>query len=385
MLDFKQIQKEYSFLNDEIFLDVSRVVMPPLCVQNVYSSFMKEYICDFNSDVVSRLWDMVEYTRKKVAQLIHCESDEIGFVKNTCEGISILANGFPFEKGDNVVLVDQEHSANLFPWIRLHEYKGVDLHIVKSINGSIQIEDIANQIDEHTKLLIISSIQFSTGYYADLETLGKICEEKGILFCVDGIQALGRMHIDVKKMRIGWMASGTNKGLLSTLGAGFVYCDKKYTERIIPSYASYQSVENHVSPPSITTNFEYLEWHKDARRFESGNLSCNCILALNKGVEWILELGMEDIEKYILSLEDYLRNKIKDIHLPVVQLDKKNQGGIICIYYPENKEDKVDEICKKYKIHCTRRGGYIRLGLDFYNTFEQMDIVSEAINKIDLL
>ena len=72
MLDFKQIQKEYSFLNDEIFLDVSRVVMPPLCVQNVYSSFMKEYICDFNSDVVSRLWDMVEDTRKKVAQLIHC-------------------------------------------------------------------------------------------------------------------------------------------------------------------------------------------------------------------------------------------------------------------------------------------------------------------------
>ena len=102
-------------------------------------------------------------------------------------------------------------------------------------------------------------------------------------------------------------------------------------------------------------------------------------------MEWILELGMEDIEKYILSLEDYLRNKIKDIHLPVVQLDKKNQGGIICIYYPENKEDKVDEICKKYKIHCTRRGGYIRLGLDFYNTFEQMDIVSEAIHKIDLL
>ena len=155
MLDFKRIQKEYSFLNEEIFLDVSRVVMPPLCVQNVYSSFMKDYICDFDLDVVSSLWEMVEDTRKKVAQLIHCDSSEIGFVKNTCEGISILANGYPFKKGDNVVLVDQEHSANLFPWIRIHEYKGVDLHIVKSINGNIQIQDIVKQIDENTKILSI--------------------------------------------------------------------------------------------------------------------------------------------------------------------------------------------------------------------------------------
>lgn len=381
----KLIEQEFSFLKDEIFLDVSRVVMPPLRVQNAYRNFMDDYVSNYGDDVVSKSWDMVEQTRKAVSRLIHCDASEIGFVKNTCEGVSILAFGFPFEKGDNVIVIDQEHQANLFPWINVHQQKEIDLHVVKSHDGNIFIEDIINQMDDHTRIVAVSAIQFSTGFFMNLKELGNICSQKNILFMVDGIQALGRMCIDVQEMHIDYMASGTNKGLLGTLGAGFVYCSKNWVEKIIPTYASYQSVINHVSPPAVTTNFEFLEWHRDARRFESGNLSYNCILALNKGVEWILELGMEDIEKYILSLEDYLRNKIKDIHLPVVQLDKKNQGGIICIYYPENKEDKVDEICKEYKIHCTRRGGYIRLGLDFYNTFEQMDIVSEAIHKIDLL
>lgn len=381
----KLIEQEFSFLKDEIFLDVSRVVMPPLRVQNAYRNFMDDYVSNYGDDVVSKSWDMVEQTRKAVSRLIHCDASEIGFVKNTCEGVSILAFGFPFEKGDNVIVIDQEHQANLFPWINVHQQKEIDLHVVKSHDGNIFIEDIINQMDDHTRIVAVSAIQFSTGFFMNLKELGNICSQKNILFMVDGIQALGRMCIDVQEMHIDYMASGTNKGLLGTLGAGFVYCSKNWVEKIIPTYASYQSVINHVSPPAVTTNFEFLEWHRDARRFESGNLSYNCILALNKGVEWILELGMEDIEKYILSLEDYLRNKIKDIHLPVVQLDKKNQGGIICIYYPENKEDKVDEICKEYKIHCTRRGGYIRLGLDFYNTFEQMDIVSKAIHKIDLL
>lgn len=381
----KLIEQEFSFLKDEIFLDVSRVVMPPLRVQNAYRNFMDDYVSNYGDDVVSKSWDMVEQTRKAVSRLIHCDASEIGFVKNTCEGVSILAFGFPFEKGDNVIVIDQEHQANLFPWINVHQQKEIDLHVVKSHDGNIFIEDIINQMDDHTRIVAVSAIQFSTGFFMNLKELGNICSQKNILFMVDGIQALGRMCIDVQEMHIDYMASGTNKGLLGTLGAGFVYCSKNWVEKIIPTYASYQSVINHVSPPAVTTNFEFLEWHRDARRFESGNLSYNCILALNKGVEWILELGMEDIEEYILSLEDYLRNKIKDIHLPVVQLDKKNQGGIICIYYPENKEDKVDEICKEYKIHCTRRGGYIRLGLDFYNTFEQMDIVSEAIHKIDLL
>lgn len=387
MLNETLINKEYSFLGDAIFLNVSSVVMPPVRVQETYRSFMDDYISNFGDDIVPKAWSIVEDTRKKVAQLIHAKNPlEIGFVKNTCEGVSILADGYPFKAGDNVVIADQEHQANLFPWINLHQRKGVDLHVVASKNGEIDADDMIAAIDENTKVLTVSSVQFSTGFFADLHKLGKACKEKGVIFMVDGIQALGRLNIDVQAMNIDWLVAGTNKGLLGTLGAGIVYCTSSLVEKIIPPYASYQSVVSHVAPPAITTNFDYLEWHSDSRRFESGNLSYNCINAINKGIELILELGIDEIEAHVKKLEKYLRGKLTDLHLHVVQAaDEKNWGGIVCVYYPAHAEEQVIEILKKYKIHCTMRGGYIRLGLEFYNTMEQMDIVSEALHEIDRL
>ncbi|MDD7281519.1 MAG: aminotransferase class V-fold PLP-dependent enzyme [Erysipelotrichaceae bacterium] len=387
MLNRELIEQEYDFLKDEIFLNVSSVVMPPKRVQAKYNSFMNEYIENYGDDIVPKSWQIVEETRKKIAQLIHAQDPlEIGFVKNTCEGVSILADGYPFKQGDNVVLCNQEHQANLFPWINVHQRKGVELKVVHAKDNEINADDLISQIDEHTRILTISSIQFSTGFYADLKKLGQACKEHNVLFMVDGIQALGRFDINVQEMNIDYLAAGTNKGLLGTLGAGFVYCSKQYCEQIIPPYASYQSVVSHVSPPNITTNFDTLEWHHDSRRFESGNLSYNCINAINAGVELILELGIENIESHIKQLEKYLRNQLTDLHIHVVQAkDEKNWGGIVCVYYPENQDEQVMSILKKYKIHCTIRGGYIRFGLEFFNTQEQMDIVSKALHEIDQL
>lgn len=384
MLNKELISKEYSFLGDGIFLNVSSVVMPPLRVQKAYNSFMSDYISNYGDDIVSKSWEIVEDTRVKMADLIKAEDSlEIAFVKNTCEGVSILAEGYPFCKGDNVILADQEHQANLFPWINVHERKGVELQVIKSINGEISADDMISAINEKTKILAVSAVQFSTGFYSDLYKLGNACKEKGVIFMVDGIQALGRLDIDVQTMNIDWLAAGTNKGLLGTLGAGFIYCRSQLVKNIIPPYASYQSVVSHVAPPAITTNFETLEWHQNSRRFESGNLSYNCINALNKGVELILELGIQNIEAHIRALEKYLRDMLADLDLHVVQAsDEKNWGGIICVYYPAQADEEVIKVLEKYKIHCTMRGGYIRLGLNFYNTMEQMEIVSQALHDV---
>lgn len=384
MLNKELIDREYSFLGDAVFLNVSSVVMPPLRVQRAYESFMPDYIRNYGDDIVPRAWKMVEDTREKAARLINAADPlEIAFVKNTCEGISILADGFPFQAGDNVVAADQEHQANLFPWINLHQRKGVELHIVKSRDGEIPMEDMIAAIDGNTRIVTVSAVQFSTGFYMDLKKLGEECRKRGVLFAVDGIQALGRLKLDVQEMGIDWLAAGTNKGLLGTLGAGLVYCRSELTEKITPPYASYQSVVSHVEPPAITTNFESLEWHSDARRFESGNLSYNCICAINKGMELILELGIENIEEHIRHLEKLLREKISDLELPVVQAkDSKNWGGMVCVYYPPNADEEAKKILEKYKIHCTMSGGYIRFGLNFYNTEEQMETVSAALHEI---
>jgi selenocysteine lyase/cysteine desulfurase len=371
-------------MKDVVFLNVSSVVMPPLRVQEAYGNFMSEYIKNFGEDIVPKAWSIVNDTRPKLAKLINAiNPHEIAFVKNTCEGISIIANGYPLNDGDNIVIADQEHQANLFPWINIHEKKGVELKVVKSKNGEILAEDIIEQMDKKTKILTISAVQFSTGFYADLKLLGEVCKQRGIVFVVDGIQAIGRIKIDVQDMNIDYLIAGSNKGLLGTLGAGFIYCSDRIVKKIIPPYASYQSVISHVSPPAITTNFDYLEWYPNARRFESGNLSYNCILAISKGVDLLLELGIENIENHIRQLETLLRDLIHDLPLHIVQPhDQKNWSGVVCVYYPPESEDMVVDILKLNKIYCTMRGGYIRFGLNFYNTEDHMIKVSEALHKI---
>lgn len=384
MLNQKLIQKEYGFLGDEIFLNVSQVVMPPKRVQKAYESFMKNYVKAYGEGVVDTAWRIVEGCRQKLGTLVNAEhTHEIAFVKNTAEGMSILASGYPLKPGDSVVIADQEHQSTLFPWINAHEQRGIELHVVKSVNGEIPTESMAAAIDDTTKILVVSSAQFSTGFMADLAALGNACKEKGVIFAVDGIQTLGRIDLDVQALGIDYLAAGSNKGLLGTLGCGFVYCSDRIVQKIIPPYAGYQSTVSHVSPPSITSDFERLEWYPHARRFESGNLSYNCINALDKGVELLLELGVKEIETHVLALEKYLRQQIADIPLHVVQpADAKYWSGIVCIYYPKNRDEEVVDILKRYQIHGTIRGGYIRLGIDFYNTEAQMDIVAQALRDV---
>ena len=387
MLNLDLIQKEYGFMGDTVFLNVSQVVVPPKRVQDAYRKFMDDYVSNFGIDIVSRAWDIVNNTRPKLQKLINAkESHEIAFVKNTAEGISILANGIKYNEGDNIVIADQEHQSILFPWIAAHERYGVELKVVKSIGKDVDVDGLIAAIDEHTRVVAVSSVQFSTGFRADLKKLGAACKEKGVIFCVDGIQALGRLKIDVQEMNIDWLAAGGNKGLLATLGAGFVYCSDRIVKDIIPCYAGYQSTVSHVSPPSITTEFDHLEWYPHARRFESGNLSYNCIEAISNGVDLVLELGIENIESHIKMLEKHLRSLISDLKLTVVQAEnEKDWGGVVCVYYPPEKEADVVKILENHKIVGTMRGGYIRFGLNFYNTMEQMEIVSKALHEIDNL
>lgn len=387
MLNQELIREEFGFLDGEIFLNVSQVCMPPRRVQQAYGSFMDSYVARFGEGVVDEAWRIVNGCRPKLARLIHArEAHEIGFVKNTAEGMSILAAGYPLSPGDNVVIADQEHQSTLFPWINAHQTRGIELHVVRSENGAIPTERMIAAIDERTRVMIVSSAQFSTGYRSDLRALGAACRERGIVFAVDGIQTLGRFEMNVQEMNVDYLVAGSNKGLLGSLGCGFVYCSDRIVQQIIPPYAGYQSTVSHVSPPSITSNFESLEWYPHARRFESGNLSYNCILAVDKGVELLLELGVPQIEAHILSLEKRLRERIADLPLHVVTPgDASCWSGIVCIYYPREREQEVIDILRGAHIHCTMRGGYIRLGIDFYNTPEQMDAVADALHRVAAL
>ncbi len=382
MLNNDLINEEFAHLRDVVFLNASLVIIPPKSVQDAYFGFTKNYIENFADNLIPKAWEMVGETRKEIAKLIGAKPAEIAFVKNTTEGIGIIANGYPLEKGDNIILADQEHTANLYAWINLQP-KDIELRVVSSRDNKILIEDILEKIDENTKIITTSTAQFSTGYSINLEKLGSICKERGILFVVDGIQSMGKLDIDVKKCNIGYLACGGNKGLLGMLGAGFVFCDEKIVHRIIPPYACYQSVENYVKPPALTTDYSKIDWRKDSRRLESGNLNYAGIAAIGAGAKLINKIGIKEIQSHILNLEEKLIEGLKDMPFQLRSpVEKECLSGLLCVYYPTEIEDEVNRILKKYRIYVTLRGGYIRISLHLYNTEEDMNIMLKAFSEI---
>lgn len=382
MLDRDLIDREFPFLKDVIFLNAALVVIPPLSVQRAYFGFMQEYVANFAEGVIARGWEIVTDARREVAALIGAAPTEIGFVKNTSEGVGILANGFPFAPGDNVVVVDQEHPANLFAWIAL-QAKGVELRVVPSRDGKILEDDILARVDDRTRVVAVSAAQFTTGTRVGFGRLGPACRARRVLLAVDGIQAVGRLALDVKTFGIGYLSCGGNKGLLATTGAGFVFCDDAWVSRITPPYACYQSVRSYVKPPALTSDFSKLEWQADSRRFEAGNLNYAGIAAIGAGAKLLNRLGIEAIQHHVLEMEDLLIEGVRGLPLDFRSpLEPEFRSGILCVYYPPELEDDIQQILKRHRIYATFRGGYIRLCINFYNTREQIQRTIEAFREL---
>jgi len=213
-----------------------------------------------------------------------------------------------------------------------------------------------------------------------------LCGEKNVILAVDGIQALGRLAINVKEFNVGYLSCGGHKGLLGTMGAGFVYCDEKIVRKVIPPYACYQGVKSHIKPLALTTDFSKIEWHIDSRRFESGNLNYAGIAAIGAGVRLVNTLGINNIETYILELEGNFIEGLKNLSLAFRSpIEREFRSGMPCIYYPLEIEDNVKRILRKHRIYVTIQRGYIRMSISFYNTKKHIEKTIEAFEEISRL
>jgi len=134
--------------------------------------------------------DRVEEIRGRCAELVGSEKQEIAFVKNTSHGICLVAEGLDWTEGDNVIIFEKEFPSNIYPWLNL-ERKGVKVKFIPASGNMIYIDDIEKMIDADTRLLSISSVQFSNGFRIDLERLGELCKRRKVLLFVDAIQSLG--------------------------------------------------------------------------------------------------------------------------------------------------------------------------------------------------
>ena len=322
-------------------------------------------------------YHVLEQARVQVAKLIQADPDEIAFVQGTTQGIGYIAEGFPWQPGDNVVTASEEYPSNVYPWMNLAT-KGVSLRRVEGRDGRIWLEDIEAAMDGSTRVVTISHVEFASGFRNDLDALSVLCHRKGAALFVDAIQGLGPLTIDVKKTAIDFLSTGGQKWLLGVEGAGFLYVRKPWLDRLrcVVGLGSHSVVD--------ATNYTKIDLtlKPNARRWEGGCYNMAGVHALGASVGMFLEIGPEAVSARILGLADEVRERAIDKGWQVYGSPRaSDQSGIVSLTLPGADHDAVVALGRELGVVVSCRAGRLRVSPHFYTNEADLDRFSGLLEQ----
>lgn len=317
-----------------------------------------------------------EHVKQMLGTLLNTTSDRIAFSDNTSNALNIFAQGLRLQAGDEVILNDVEFPSNVYPFLNLQS-DGVKIVYAKSNNGVVAAEDIISCITPATKVVSVSFVQFLSGYRINLKTLTDYCKPRGIIVCVDAIQGLGAINLDLKETPVDFIAAGCQKWLMGTMGLAFIYVSKELQEMMQPRYVGWLSVKNAWN----LLNFD-LSLKSDASAFQSGTLNVMGIFALSGALELFEKTGHALREEVVLENTGYFINHLLEIGFRpfMASYPKESQSGIIT-FHPDNGMEIFTHL-ENANIVCSLREGMIRFAPHFYNTRAEIDIVIDELLKL---
>ncbi len=285
----------------ERLIYLNHAAVAPLC--RAASDAMKRLAddaCEYGSYHYADWLDAYEGLRVAAARLINAHADEIAIVKNTSEGIATVAMGIDWRPGDKVVGFEEEFPANYYPWQRL-QAKGVQVEWLSATDPLERIDEACRG----TRLLAISFVQYISGFRSNLNAIGEICRRHGCFFFVDAIQGLGAFPIDVETAHIDALAADGHKWMLGPEGCAVLYVRKDRQDEIEPVEFGYTNV--------ATTDYSVRDTtlRPNAGRYEPGTLNTIGIFGLRAALQFILEVGIEQIAPQVQSLGDQIAEGVR--------------------------------------------------------------------------
>lgn len=361
------IVRQYSFLDHAAVAPVSGRA----------AAAMRRYLDEATSHGYARggLFPESKHVRLSAAKLLNCHPEEIAFTKNTSEGISFVANGLQFSHGDNIVTAAAEFPANVYPWMNLRD-AGVRLKVVPEDKGRIPLDRLIELIDDRTRLVAISSVQFASGFRTDMAALGQACQERGVLFCVDAIQSLGCVPIDVRAMKIDFLSADGHKWLLGPEGAGIFFCRHELLGLLRPSTVGWLTVKDSMSFCDYK-----LDFRDDARRFDSGSYNLVGLWGLGASIDWLLEIGLDNVWQRVQMLTDRLATGVQAKGYRIASSREPSEAsGIVAFVSDQHDHTRiVNHLRQEYRTVIAAREGRLRASPHFYNTEEEIDQLIEHL------
>jgi len=345
-------------------------------------SFLKAHQSYGSAYVMDEYNKILDDFKETFGELLQTSPENIAATKNTSEAFSMIAEGYPFQEGDEVISFVHEYPANHFPWKLQARKRGVRLKLIPNIPfpevptafcGSWKLSHIKSFITKRTRIIAISHVQFTSGFAADLPALGALCKEHNIDLVVDVAQSLGSLPVYPEEWNIAAVASAGWKWLLGPVGIGIFYTSPAFRAKLAPVLIGAETMQQ--CP-------DYLDhsWtpHTTAKRFEYATSPISLLTGISQAVKANqLTKGIERIQKRIFHLQDVLLQHLNNPDFIPLVFPAKHRSGILSLYHP-NAADCASRL-QEFGITCSSRGGYLRVAPHAHNSEADMRELAELL------
>ncbi|HEX8397309.1 MAG TPA: aminotransferase class V-fold PLP-dependent enzyme [Pyrinomonadaceae bacterium] len=372
----EEIRRLFPITKEYIYLNSAAVSPPPTNAIEALNEQLRD-VQTYGSRNYRQWVGRKESCRRLLAGLINARTEQIAFLRNTSDALSTIANGLKWNAGENVVTFQNEFPSNVYAWRRIRDTEKVELRFCpERENGRIDSDEFISLIDEKTRVVAISAVQYASGFRADLKKIGEAARAVDALLVVDSIQAAGVVPIDVEADLVDAAAGASHKWLMAPEGIGYIYLSDRARARIEPTLVGWISVEQ----PEDYSNFEQ-QFKPGALAWETGTFASALFYALEANLKMLTGLGIGEINKYLLGLGNFLCESLDEEKYELVSSRRENEKSpIVCIRNRNGVEAmQLYKHLQRQNIIVAPRGDRLRIAPHIYNTREEIEELIAAL------
>jgi|HigsolmetaAR202D_1030399.scaffolds.fasta_scaffold05594_4 Selenocysteine lyase len=307
-------------------------------------------------------FDDADRIREQLGRLIGCAPDDIAFIPNASTALSTLLTGLRWEPGDRIVTLENEFPNNLYiPAL----CQGHGVEFVES-----RWEDLYRNLTPRTRLVAISTVNYSTGFRPPIEEVSARLRERGILLYLDGTQSVGALRLDIRAVKPSMVAVDAYKWLLAPNGAAFMYVSPELRKILAPAVVGWRSDRGWRQVNCLSHGVPIFK--ESAEKYEGGMLNFPSLYAMQASVEMMLEIGPERIERRVLELADLARDILRSKGAVILH----NNSPIVAARFENRDAAALAQHLKSLKILVSARHGNLRVSTHFYNTEADLDALA---------
>ncbi|MCP9495421.1 MAG: aminotransferase class V-fold PLP-dependent enzyme [Pyrinomonadaceae bacterium MAG19_C2-C3] len=367
-IDWHSVRAEFPITSRAAYLKSAATAPPAPGVAETVAQFYREMT--EGGDAHWEAWARRrERARESLARFINAEPDEVAFVPNTSTGMNIIIDAL--EGSGEVISCELEFPTSTLPWI----HRGIAVKTLPARDGIIEADDIERAMNGRTGIVCLSHVQFSNGFRVDLETVGAAKGRHA--FVVNAAQSVGVLPIDVRRMKIDAMCATGHKWLLGGFGSGFLYMSREMQRRHPPLRIGWMSVEE----PFAFRNREYTLIETAGARAEIGTAALPAMHALGTSIEFLTQLGKDEIERRALEVNRYLTTRLIEQNFRVLSplRDERARSAETLVAF-DNPANTVAHLAAR-DVHVSLKPEGIRIATHFFNDETDVERLIRAVGR----